>query len=54
MVADAFLSFVPGIGAQPEHVVVDKTSAAKSLSEDCYLLRCRVEPKLVRSFNVHT
>jgi len=53
MVADLFLPLVVGIGAQPEHVVVNKTSAPERLSENHFLLWRGVKPEFICALDVH-
>lgn len=53
MIPNAFLSLHPRIGAQAEHVVVDKTRTAKRPGEDLLLLGRWVEPESVGAFDVH-
>lgn len=53
MVADSFLSLIPRIRAQPEHVIIDKTRASKRLRKLFNLLRIWVETKLICSLDAH-
>src|SRR5690606_2687151 len=54
VVSDALPLLEPRIGAQPQHVVVGKSSAAERLGKNQFLLRGRVEPEPVRSFDFHS
>ena len=54
MVANPLLPLVVGICAQPQHVVVNKTSAPERLSENHFLLWRGVKPEFICSLNVHT
>ena len=54
MVANFFLSFIEGIGTQPEHPVVDKASATKRLGKIQLLLWRWVKPKSVGSLRFHS
>ena len=53
MVADALLLVEPGVGAQPQHVVVGEARAAERPGELLGLLLRRVGPESVGAFDVH-
>src|SRR5699024_4847338 len=55
VVSDALLPLHPCIRPKTKHVVVSKASAAERLGKNHFLLRCRIEPKLVCSLiSIHT
>ena len=54
VVADPLLLLEPRIGAQPQHVVVGKASAAERLGKNHFLLRGRVEPESVGALGFHS
>ncbi len=54
VVADTLLLLEPRIGAQPQHVVVGKASAAERLGKNHFLLRGRVEPESVGALDFHS
>lgn len=54
VVSDALLPLHPCIRPKTKHVVVSKASAAERLGKNHFLLRCRIEPELVRSLYFHS
>lgn len=54
VVAHALLALHPGVGAQPQHVVVSKTSATERASKHVLLLGRWVKPEPVGAFNFHS
>lgn len=53
MVANALLFFVPSIGAQSQHVIVDKAGAAERLGKILFLLCGWIKPKTICAFDFH-
>lgn len=54
MVADSFLSFVPGIRPDPEHSVIGETDASEGSRQYPFLFDSRIESESIGSFDLHS
>ena len=54
MIADALLSLEPCVGAQPQHVVVDKARAAERPGKHGLLLGRRAAAETIGALDLHS